>query len=70
MEQYLIELIQSQPWGALALGVLGALVVIAQGFVLFTPSPNDDNWLAKALALPVVGPFLLAVRAFAPWQKP
>ena len=48
---------------------LGSVVVIGQAVVVVTPSPDDDAWLAKVYNVPILGPFLKALAAFAPIQK-
>ena len=57
------------PWVKYLFMGLGVLVLGGQTYVLITPNKEDDAWLAKIEAMPVVGHLLRAFRAFAPWQK-
>lgn len=49
--------------------ILGLLVVVGQAVVVITPSKKDDEAWAKLKALPLIGPLLDALSAFAPLQK-
>lgn len=49
--------------------ILGSLVVVGQTIVAVTPSKSDDEAVAKIFLIPVLGPVLKAVAAFAPFQK-
>jgi len=70
MEQMIIDLLVSKVPGALlGLTVLGSLVVLGQVVVALTPSPDDDAKLASVFTIPVLGPLLLLVSKFAPFQK-
>jgi len=53
----------------LVLAGLGGLVVAGQAYVMVSPSKDDDAWLAKIEAMPVVGSILRGLKAFAPIQK-
>lgn len=48
---------------------LGSVVIIGQIIVAMTPSPDDDAWLVKVYDIPILGPLLKALAAFAPIQK-
>lgn len=48
---------------------LGMVVVAAQAFVALTPTPADDNFMAKIDAIPVLGAILRGLRKFAPIGK-
>lgn len=48
---------------------LGALVVIGLGVVAITPSQEDDAFVEKMKAIPVLGQLLLALQNFSPIQK-
>ena len=68
MEQIIIDFVQTQPWGATVLMVLGSLVVIGQIVVVVTPSKSDDDAVAK-LKAGMFGKLIDMLSAFAPWQK-
>jgi hypothetical protein len=63
----LTGVLRLRSWGALAMGVAGA-VALAQGGVLQTMSPAVHGWTAP-FALPVVMPGLLLL-AFVPFARP
>lgn len=69
MEALLQMLTGEVSWAGAALGWLGVLVVLGQGVVLMTPTKKDDEALAKAHKIPVLGDLLKAIAAFAPIQK-
>lgn len=69
MESLLMMLAALHPAIPLVLAALGGLVVLGQAYVALTPSQADDAWVAKLEAMPIVGPLLQALRAFAPIQK-
>jgi hypothetical protein len=69
MESVLMMLAALHPAIPLVLTMLGGLVVLGQAYVALTPSQSDDAWVAKVEAMPIVGPLLQALRAFAPIQK-
>lgn len=48
---------------------LGALVILGQAYVAISPSKDDDAFLAKVEAIPVLGHILKALASFAPIQK-
>jgi hypothetical protein len=68
-ESILIALAGLHPALPVALSALGALVVIAQIVVLVTPSPKDNELMAKLEGIPMVGQLLKALKSFAPKQK-
>ena len=47
---------------------LGVAVMAGQAYVLATPKKEDDAWLAKLEAKPIIGHLLRALRSFAPWK--
>lgn len=67
--QILSALAALNPFVALALASLGALVVIGQVVVVLTPSKSDDEAFEKIMGIPILGGFLRALAAFAPIQK-
>ena len=70
MELSLIAYLSSlNPWVALVLGLLGAVVVVAQVVVALTPSKADDATWEKIKAMPVLGGILSALASLAPIQK-
>lgn len=69
MESLLMMLAALHPAIPLVLAALGGLVVLGQAYVVLTPSQNDDAWVAKLEAMPIIGSLLQALRAFAPIQK-
>jgi hypothetical protein len=54
---------------SLVLGGLGTLLVLAQVVVLVTPTKKDDEALAKAEGVPVLGSLLVLLKSFALVQK-
>lgn len=60
------QAVASFPIASLILGVLGALVVIAQIVVSMTPAKTDDEILAKLKAVPFIGALLKVLASFAP----
>lgn len=48
---------------------LGALVVVAAAYVQLTPSPKDNELLAKIEAMPVIGAILKTVIRFSPIER-
>lgn len=67
--ELLAMLVGAVPKARIALEVLGGLVVIGQVVVVMTPSKKDDEAMAKAFQVPILGGILKAVCAFAPIQK-
>jgi peptidoglycan/LPS O-acetylase OafA/YrhL len=57
------------PVAGLILALLGVLVVAGQAIVVLTPSQADDAAWEKIKKLPVLGPLISALAAFAPIQK-
>jgi hypothetical protein len=69
MEQALLDmLVQAIPAVSTVLQVLGGLVVIATAVVKLTPSKDDDEKLAKVMAIPLVGGIIAALAVRAPIQ--
>lgn len=57
-------LVEKIPVLPVILSVLGSLVVAATAFVAATPSQDDDAWLNKVKAIPVIGSIVLALERF------
>lgn len=57
------------PWVGTVLKILGALVVIGMAIVAATPSLEDDKRVEKIMAFPFIGPLLIALSNFSPFQK-
>lgn len=57
------------PIVSLILAGLGTLVVLGQAVVLMTPSPKDDEAVAKIFTIPLLGPVLSVIAKFAVIQK-
>lgn len=57
------------PLVRLVFTILGVLVVAGQAIVLVTPTPADDNFMAKLEAIPILGGILKALKKFAPFGK-
>lgn len=68
-QQLLLQFAGLFAWGALALKILGSLVVAGAIVVALTPSKSDDQKLEKLLAYPFIGGLLKALMAFSPIQK-
>lgn len=62
-------LVANVPYAVLGLSILGSLVVIGQGVVVVTPSQSDDAWLEKLKQHKILGPVLILLAKFAPFQK-
>lgn len=62
-------LVAKFPAVSLILGVLGTLLVVAQVVVVLTPTKKDDEALAKAEGIPVLGSLLVLLKSFALLQK-
>jgi hypothetical protein len=67
---YLFTLLAGlHPAVQVSLAALGGLVVLGQAIVILTPSKADDEAVSKIEAMPIVGPVVKALAAFAPIQK-
>lgn len=64
---YLVNLVG--PLGMLVVSVLGSLVVLGGVVVGMTPSLEDDAWLAKVEASPLLGGVYKALASFSPIHK-
>lgn len=62
-------LVANVPYAVLGLTVLGGLVVVGQAIVAVTPSQSDDAWLEKLKQHKILGPILVLLAKFAPFQK-
>jgi hypothetical protein len=69
MDSIIIALASAHPIVAMILAVLGMLVVLGLAVVAITPSQEDDAFVAKMLAIPVLGQVILALQNFSPIQK-
>lgn len=69
IEQFLMELVAKMPVIGYVLMGLGGLLALAQIVVLITPSKEDDAFVEKVKAIPVLGQILLFLESFAPFQK-
>jgi|GEM_PF-3332328 len=67
--EFVVGLAQKFPILGILLAFLGGIVVIAQIVIALTPSKDDDAWVAKVWALPLVGKVLLLLERFAPVTK-
>ena len=63
------KLVVMWPPAGTILMILGSMLVVAQIIVLMTPSPKDNEFMAKLEVVPVLGGFLRVIRSFAPFQK-
>lgn len=52
------------PLVLLVVGCLGSLVVLGSAIILATPGKDDDAWLSKQYAKPILGTVLNAITAF------
>lgn len=68
--EFIFSLILAKAPGAVyILMLLGALCVLAQAFVIITPSKSDDAAWEKIKSIPFVGGLISALVARAPIQK-
>ena len=58
------ELAAKFPWVSIVLMVLGSLVTVASAIIALTNTKVDDEAKAKALAIPVLGSFILLLENF------
>lgn len=63
------DLAAKVPVVALILGILGALVILAQMVVLLTPTKKDDEFLAAVEKNSFGAIALKVLKSFAPYQK-
>jgi hypothetical protein len=69
INQFIVDLAAKAPIVGYILMGLGALMVIAQAVVILTPSKEDDAFVEKLKAIPVLGQLLILLEAFSPLQK-
>jgi len=69
LQMVLDWLVQKLPVLPMVLGVLGSLVVVMTAFVAATPNQDDDAWLAKVKAIPLVGSIIVALEKFSVIQR-
>ena len=61
-------LVQILPWLLDVFVVLGALVVVGTAVDAVIPDEKDGGFMAKALAIPILGSILKAVKKFSPFN--
>lgn len=69
MDAIVIALAGAHPVVAAVLAGLGALVVVGLTVVAMTPSQEDDAFVEKMKAIPLLGQLILALQNFSPIQK-
>lgn len=67
--ELLLSQLAENPKVAVVITVLAGLVVAGQTYIALTPTQDDDKWYAKVEAMPIIGPLLKGLAAFAPIQR-
>jgi len=62
-------LVLQAPVAGTVLMILGGLVVVGTLYVRLTPNLEDDAFLAKLEAMPILGDILKVIVRFSPFQR-